>query len=477
MSDAEVPLGTRVKYMAIGLLAGAALVFGLRPSFSPAMPTAPSTATASPTTAAPGGPSSNGSTPLAKPASSTPPSSAAGGAAAVAVVDGHVITLREVENALLKQEGVQQLMTMLDEQFKRTDWEKLGDHDTLVQTNTWRVSRVSVAAQLLKQKAGDAREDLIGIALVRNALAKEGVVVDDALIANEIKRMEKRHYEGLEARKQPYVDFRAFIEQTQKVQFDEYVRQEGFRMGAGIRSLVERRAAAELSEEQLNEWFTKHLERYRVQAAADVSVIYIPYQTSKGPDGKELVTQAEKDRLMGVMIQLHQSIFKRQVSFERNFQIFGRPFEQNADAGGRLGWVNRDGSRPLKGARKVAQRAMDEVFAAQPPYPVLLSPVTSEQGIELVLVHARRAGKEPVFAEVRAQVVADIVDSDLAPRTKRVLGDLRRASVIDYRSLPALIEQRVSDAGLPSALPSAQPAETPGAASAVEVPPVAPVAP
>jgi hypothetical protein len=451
MSDAaDVPLGTRVKFLVIGLIAGGALVYGLRPSTPPAA--APAVAT--PSAATGGGPSSQQSTPapVAAAPASTPATVSEAGKAPVAVVDGQVITLREVENALLKQEGVQQLMTMLDEQFKRTDWERMGDNDTLVQTNTWRVSRVSVAAQLLKQKAGDAREDLIGIALVRNALAKEGVVVDDALVANEIKRMEKRHYEGLEARKQPYVDFRTFIEQTQKVPFEQYVAQEGFRMGAGIRALVERRAAAELPEERLQEWFAGHSDRYRVQAAADVSAIYLPYQTSKGADGKDVVTQQEKDRLMGVMVQLHQAIFKRQVSFERTYQTFARGFEQHADAGGRLGWVNRDGTRPAKGARRISQRAMDDAFAAQPPYPVLLSPVASEQGIDLLLVHARRAGKEPVFGDLRPQLVADIVDSELAPRTKRVLDDLRRSAVIDYRSLPALIDQRVKDAGLSTAL-------------------------
>lgn len=452
MSDAaDVPLGTRVKFMVIGLVAGAALVYGLRPSAS-TVP-APAPVVASQPGAAPGGPAQ----PSATPASVAPAAPSGAGAAPVAVVDGQVITLREVENALLKQEGVQQLMTMLDEQFKRTDWERLADHDILVQTNTWRVSRVSVAAQLLKQKASDAREDLIGIALVRGALKKEGVVVDDALVANEVKRMEKRHYASLEARNQPYMDFRAFIEQTQKVPFEQYIAQEGFRMGAGIRALVERRATAEIGDERLQEWFASHIERYRVQPAADISAIYIPYQTSKGPDGKERVTQEEKDRLMGVMVQLHQAIFKRQVSFERTFQTFARGFEQNADAGGRLGWVNRDGNRPIKGARRVAQRTMEEIFAAQPPFPVLLSPIASELGIDLVQVHARRAGKEPVFADLRAQIVADIVDSELAPRTKRVLDDLRRSSVIDYRSLPALIEQRVQDAGLPSVLPGVPP--------------------
>jgi hypothetical protein len=445
---ARVPLGVRLKFLVIGALAGAALTYGLRPSVITGGAPLPSAnvAAAKPTVPAVSG--SKTVEPAINP-----------GAAPVALVDGQVITLREVENTLLKQEGVQQLMTMLDEEFKRTNWERLGDRDILIQTNSWRVNRVSVAAQLLKQKAGDAREDLIGIMLVRNALTKEGVVVDDALVANEVKRMEKRHYESLEARKQPYMDFRAFIEQTQKVPFEQYIAQEGFRMGAGIRALVERRAAAELTDAQLGEWFNSHIERYRVQPAADISSIYIPFKTTKGPDGKDQVTQAEKDRLMSVMADLHKSIFKRQMTFERNFQIFARPYEQNADAGGRLGWVNRDGSRLAKGARRVSQRAMDEAFAAQPPYPVLLSPVASELGIDLLLVHARRAGKEPVFAEVRTRLIADIVDSELAPRTKRVLDDLRRAAVIDYRSLPALIEQRISDAGLPSVVPGEAPVD------------------
>lgn len=453
MSDAAVPLGTRVKFLAIGMAAGAALVYGLRPAAGVPLSVPPASSTA-----VAGGPGQTSKPGLTAP---TPAGASDAGAAPVALVDGHAISLREVENILLKQEGVQQLMTMLDEEFKRMDWERLGDRDILVQTNTWRVNRVSVAAQLLKQKAGDAREDLIGILLVRNALAKEGVVVDDALIANEVKRMEKRHYEGLEARKQPYMDFRAFIEQTQKVPFEQYIAQEGFRMGAGIRALVERRAAAQLTDDQLKEWFATHIDRYRVQAAVDVSAVYIPYQATKGPDGKERVTQEEKDRLQKVMVQLHQAVFKRQVSFERTFQTFARGFEQNADAGGRLGWVNRDGSRPIKGARRIAQRAMDEAFAAQPPYPVLLSPVASEQGIDMLLVHARRAGKEPVFEELRAHVVADIVDNELAARTKRVLDDLRRSAVIDYRSLPALISQRVADAGLSSALPDEAPVEVP----------------
>lgn len=456
MSDAAaVPLGARLKFLVIGVLAGAALVYGLRPAALAAGPASAAGAVAPSASVAPAvtptsGPvpapvASTGKNPSANPAAEDP------GEAAVAMIDGVPVTLRQVENALLKQEGVQQLLNMLDEQFKLTNWDALGDKDILLQTNSWRVTRLGVAAQLLKQKAGDAREDLIGITLVQNALKKEGVVVDDALVANEVKRMEKRHYEGLEARKQPFIDFATFIEQTQKMPLQQYTRQEGFRMGAGIRVLVERRAAAELTEDQLKEWFVKHIERYRVQASADVSSVYIPYQKIKSKDGTERVTQEEKDRLMGVMTQLHQAIFKRQVTFERTFQTFGRVFDQHADVNGRLGWVNQDGTRPIKGSRRVDSRAMADAFAVQPPYPVLLSPVASDQGIDLLLVHARRSGKEPVFGEVKAQLVADIVDTELAPRTKRALDDLRRSAVVDYRSLPPLIERRAADAGLPTA--------------------------
>ncbi len=450
MSDPAVGVSmvSRLMLLVVGGIAGAAMMYGMRPSV--AMQPAPVTAEA--LAAKPPAKATVTGTPLAADDS---------GAAPVAVVDQRVITLREVENTLLKQEGVQQLMDMLDEQFKRTNWEALSDRDVLIQTNSWRVTRLGVAAQLLKQKAGDAREDLIGIALVQNALKKEGVVIDDAVIANEVKRMEKRHVESLEARKQPYIEFSAFIEQTQKMPLEQYVRQEGFRMGAGIRVLVERRAANELSAEQLKTWFDQHIDRYRVQSAADISDIYIPYQVSKGADGKEHIKQEEKDRLMDVMAQLHQSIFKRQVSFEKNFQTFGRVYDQHATVDGRLGWVNRDGTRPQKGTRRVAMAAMDEAFAAQPPYPVLLSPVISDAGIDMILVHSRRAGKEPVFAELKAQLVSDIVDAELAPRTKRALDDLRRAAVIDYRSLPPLIERRATAAGLSAMVPAAAPTDVP----------------
>lgn len=444
MSDktAEVPLMMRVKWLVIGVIAGAALVYGLRPTSSVTVGPAPVISGSSATQ-----PTSSALTSAVK---STPPLGVDDtGAEPVAVVDGHPITIRQVEDTLLKKEGVEQLVSMLDTSLKQTNWAALRDHDILAQINSWRVTRISVAAQLIKEKADDAREDLIGIALVQNALAKEGVTIDDTLIANELKRMEKRHMAAQEARKLPYVEFRTMIEHEEKMPLEQYTSQPGFRMGAGVRVLVERRAKDQLTEDQLKEWFAKHIEQYRIQDAVDISSIYIPFERITGAEGKDKpATQDERDAKMGNMINFHQSIFQNKMTFEKIFRTFGKVYDQHASADGRLGWVNRDGSRPIKGSRRVATKAMDEAFAAQPPYPQLLSPVISDSGIDLIKVHARRLGQEPVFADIKSQLISDIVDRELPARTKRVLEELRRAAVIEYRSLPPVIEKRAAAAGL-----------------------------
>jgi hypothetical protein len=453
--------GKGLVWLTIGALIGGLVVATVSRSMNP-LPTSPSTGAAnSPTNTVPVPPTSekttttdsaaaNSTAPAPSPSPTPIKTVEASGNAPTVFVNGEAITLRQMEDALLSQEGVQQLLEMLEKHYNGTDWTKLSDRDVVVQTGTWRLTRVSLAAQLLKMKAGDAREDLIGIALVQQAMAKAGVNVDEAVIQNEVKRMEKRHYDALEARKQPYMEFRSFIEQTQKMKFDEYIHQDGFKVGAGIRILVENAAKKELTDDQLKAFMVEHINRYRVQEAADVSAIYTPYTKAKGPDGKEMVSAAEKSRLLGVMQNLHKAILGRQVSFERTFQAFGKVYEQHADANGRLGFVNRDGTRPIKGSRRIDAHAMEEALAAQPPYPVLLAPIASDEGVEILLVHSRRSGKEPEFDQLRERLISDIVDAELAERTKRTLADIRRTSVIDYQSLPPLIDQRVKDAGLPN---------------------------
>jgi hypothetical protein len=44
-------------------------------------------------------------------------------------------------------------------------------------------------------------------------------------------------------------------------------------------------------------------------------------------------------------------------------------------------------------------------------------------------------------------VLTDLVDSEIDPRTKRLLDGLRRASTIVYGSLPSIIKERSQGAG------------------------------
>ncbi len=451
---------TQIKYLIIGVIVGGALMYLMSAinAQSAQTTTGNTTAVSAPAAASAATPAATPTTtPTTSPAPPSSNESSANdfGSSPVVTINKNPITLRQVEDTLLSQEGVRQLLEMLEKQYSVTDWSKLKDKDVIVQTATWRLTRVMLAAQLLQQKAGDAREDLIGIELVRQALEKEKIVIDETAIQNEVKRMEKRHYDALEVRNKPYMEFRSFIEQTQKMKFDEYIHQEGFKMGAGIRILVERQAQQSIADEQLQDYLKLHINNYRVQEAADLSSIYIPYQLTKDANGADVVTEEEKIRLFGVMQQLHKAIISRQVSFERTFQTFGKVYEQHADPGGRLGFVNRDGKRPIKGSRVINSLVMDEAFAAQPPYPVLLKPIATAEGMELALVHSRRSGKEPVFNEIKNQVISDIVDAELTVRTQRTLEGLRRDAVIDYQSLPPLIKKRAQDAGLTTATQTA----------------------
>lgn len=371
----------------------------------------------------------------------------------VATVNGQGISLRELEDALLKQEGVEQVMDLVKSQLDATDWGRLADGDIVVQMKGWRLSRAMLAAQLLAEHAAKVREEFINIRLVEQALAKEGVAVDQAAIDAETARMERRLREGLEARNQPQVDFRSFVQQTQKMPLEEFTRQPGFRMLTGLHLLVHRRGRAELTEADLQAYLNAHLDRYRLAEAVDLSDLFIPFQQEKDAAGQERVTEEEKARLGTVMRQLHASIRNGQMTFAKTWYAFGRMFDQNAGADGRIGWIDRGGSRGVKGARQVAAKVVAEAFAVQPPFPVLLEPVVHDAGIDLVQVHGRRAAQEPVFGDLRERLVQDLVDGELEARTQRLLNALRRAATIDYASLPELVRQRSAQAGLAPAAP------------------------
>jgi hypothetical protein len=386
---------------------------------------------------------------------------------AVAKVNGEELSLRDLEDALLKKEGAEQVEDAVHKLLDLTNWSKLHDDDLIVATAFGQVKRRQIAIHLLSEKAGPVREELINIALVEQALRREGVVIDDAAKQAEVARMEKRLHESLEKRKQPMMDLRTFIQQSEKTTLENFILQPGFRMLAGLHILVQRQARKEVKDPELQAYFDQHIERYRVEEAVDISDIFIPYISERAADGSEVISETEKAQRQQVASSLYNMVRRNEMSFEKTFAGFAKNADQDADAGGHVGWVTRDGLRGKRGARRIPTRVVEEAFSAQGPFPTLLSPVIHDLGVDIIRVHARRASQEASLGLMHERVLTDLVDSEIDPRTKRLLDGLRRASTIIYSSLPSIIKERSQGAGAEA---SADPAHAlplaPAAASA-----------
>jgi hypothetical protein len=387
--------------------------------------------------------------PAAPPVATPPAADAQDQSVPVATVNGEEVSLRALEDALLKKEGAEQVEDAVHHLLERTNWSLLKDDDLIVATAMGQVKRREVALHLLRDKSGPVREELINIALVEQALAKAGVVIDDVATNAELARMEKRLHEGLDKRKQPLMDLRTFIQQTEKTTLEAFIRQPGFKMLAGLHILVQQQARKEVTDEELQAFFDQHRERYRTQEAVDLADIYVPFIPEKDASGKEVVTEEEKVQRQKVAWDLYNMIRRKDVSFEKTFGTFGRVADQDSDANGRVGWVTRDGGRGKRGARRIPARVVEEAFNAQGPFPVMLQPVVHDLGVDVIRVLARRPAEEPVLSLMHERVLIDLVDADIDARTKRLLEGLRRSSAITYASLPAIIKERAKAAGEP----------------------------
>ncbi len=375
--------------------------------------------------------------------------------APVAAVDGVPVTLRQLEDALLEREGADLIEDLVHERLAKTPWLDLKDEDVLLEIAGMRLRRGLLAAQLLRQKAADVREELINISVVDQALKREGVVVGDAEIAAELTRMRVSFDQRMAARDDGVrMQFDDYIQQSQRMPVSEFARQPGFRMGAGLHIMAERRIRTELTPEMMRSYFDRHRANYDVAEAVDLSLIAIPYERIQIAPGPMVVTEVERKRLFGVLRDIRASIADG-AAFAKAWQLWGRGWDPDAAPEGRIGWIGRDGARSAKGAKPVPSAAVAAAFAASGTEPILLDPIAHDDGVALLLVHGRRAAKAAEFAAFEDRVRDDIVTAAIEGRTQRLLGELRGMAQVDYESLPLLIERRASETGLDAAVPAA----------------------
>ena len=346
--------------------------------------------------------------------------------APVAVVDGEAITLRRLEDEMLKREGAELVERLLEEALPRTEWKRLGDADPVLATPGGQLLRKELVATLMAKHGEVVMGEMLDSELVRAALVRADLAVDDAMIRAEIAHLERRLSASLATRGLPSMDIDSFFRQQKGIGIAEYSQQPGFRwLVAGLHALARDAAAAEIGEAELRARFDRDPAAWTVAESCDCQAIFIPYQTTPGPDGVALVSEDERRRLDGVVDTLHHQIAAEKTEFGVAFRLFARSYDVDADKDGRLGWVRRDGTRDKRGARVLAPEVVKAVFAVKGPYPLLLPPIAHAAGVDVVRVLGWRPASQSDFAAVRTRLVEQAIESTLEARKRTVLERLR----------------------------------------------------
>jgi hypothetical protein len=359
---------------------------------------------------------------------------------AVARIGERVITLRELETSLLRKEGQEQVLDWAAEQLAKLDWANLPDDAVVLSVAGHELRRRDLALSLLRKDTAKVREELIGIAIVEAELQRQGIVIDDALLASEYRMMEREFHRTLKAKGQGHIDFASYLKAREQMSAEDLMRQPSTRMAAGLHELVRRRILAELDDARLQAHLDANRQVYDIPESVDVSIIHIPYQ--KQPDGG--VAQDEQIKRQVNANIIRRSIEKGELTFAKAWEAFGKGWDPVTDgAPGRVGWVARDGRRLAdENARPIPGEVVARAFAAE-GLPALLPPVIHATGVDVVRVDARRAARSVTLAEVRDRIRQDLLEGDLKARTEALLSELRRTGPpVEYGSIPELIRQR-----------------------------------
>ena len=318
----------------------------------------------------------------------------------VASVNGQVITLRTLENHLLKEEGVEAILDLVANQLRLANWDRVADDTTIVSMGNWKLPRSVLAAQLLSREGGSVRDQLINISLVEQALREDGIIIGDLLLNAEVKRMEQRFSARLVQMGQPQIPFDQYVMQTQEMTMPEFMAQPGFRMLAGLHALVLRRAAVD--DAKLQAFYEKFKANYGHPDQVRLRAIYLDFEVTNTASGPQILDQHRK-RTRDTASSIQRNIMSGGMSFARQWQIWGKNRDPQADAGGDVGWVGADGRRQQIGAQNLPRGLITEAMkvAKAGRMPQMLPLVEHQSGIIIAEVFDFREEEYLTFEQVK----------------------------------------------------------------------------
>lgn len=357
-----------------------------------------------------------------------PAPSADPGSQVVARVDGTPITLGQVEDALLRREGVEELQEWIEHTFTSLDWSRVPEEAELLIIGSSPLYRRDLVTMLARH-AGTARADLIEAAVVQDALAQAGLVIDaqaaDAAWASMKHDFESHHHDGSR-----YIDFASFLQATQHVSEEQFRHQPHFLTVAGLRLLAVRDAQAHEPEAAVQAYFDAHHQRWDQPEAAQLAEIYI--DAGKDPE--------QQMNAVGVLAGVWRSIKGGHETLADAWEALGKSYDPDAQPGGAIGWIPRSGQRAKPTSPAIPALIMDKVFSPKTtPLPYLLPPLLGPEGAFLVRVDARRPAVPAQLAAVRPQVIAAMVEDDLQPRMSKTMEALRAQAQIHTEDLAPLL--------------------------------------
>jgi len=352
----------------------------------------------------------------------------------VATVNGEGISLRRLEDELLKKEGAEAVQELVAKQLDAVEWETVKDDDTLLAMPGWRLPRLPVAAVLLDRKGGEVREDLINLILVQQALAQADLRIDSALLDKERETMERRFYDRLERENQPWVRFDNYIQEVRGMSLEEWVQQPGFRVLAGVHALLYQ--TYQIPENELRSYFRANKDAYGVSEAVSVWVLFMPFQTNP----QQEVTSASRQATISLATNFYRSMQSKKMTWEKVYRLLGGRDEKL----GYKGWVDRQGRAETLGEADVPAAVIEQAFRHRPrgDQPELLEPILHRSGVTIMQVADYRPGQVADFDQLRDQIQRDYIDADLEKWSTRFMNQLRRDAKIDYASMPGLVEAR-----------------------------------